>query len=115
MANRLTRNAVFAQLVDERARQDIVKEGIDFCNQCGLRARPRDAPENREDFNRGEEWSAAICEVRRRSRPGGESLWGWPFCVASDVQRYDADCIGIMLAFQLSCGGGLSLCRAPLR
>src|SRR4029077_3814976 len=56
---------------------------------------------------------AAIREVRRRSWPCGESLRGWMFCVAGDVQRYDADCIGIVLVFQLSCGGVLVFVAAP--
>src|SRR5487761_408727 len=72
MTDGLPRDAVFTELIDELAGQDIVEELIDFGGETTVRALvPGGAPEGRKNLDRGEERAIAVSEMRRsRGRSG---------------------------------------------
>src|SRR5437899_12372596 len=77
-------DAVFAELVDEFAGQNIVEKLIHFCDEASVRGYfPSGAPEDRKNLNGGEGRTMAISEMSRSSGRNG--------CCCGAMQRNDAD------------------------
>src|SRR5258706_9717309 len=84
VADRLARNAVLAQLVEQRAGQDEVEKLVDLLHESGLGPPPGSPPEEEEDLCRLQERPAAIRELRRGDGRGERIT----------VQRNDLDWVG---------------------
>src|SRR6266581_6032567 len=75
MADGLSGDAVFTELVHELAVEDIVEELIDLREEAAVwRLFPGGAPENRKNLNSGEERTVAVSEVRRRRGGSGRGF-----------------------------------------
>src|ERR1700676_3384193 len=62
-------HAVLRELIDERARQDIVEELVDLSSHRALRTLlPGRAPENHKHLDRREQWPVSVRELRRCCR-----------------------------------------------
>src|ERR1700733_2546372 len=66
MADCLSGNTVFAELVDELAGQDVIEKLIDWTVEIRVRALfPSRAPKDSKDLNSGEERAVAVREMRQ--------------------------------------------------
>src|SRR5712692_8292368 len=75
MADRRVRHRVLAQLVCQRARQNVKEEIIDLRQQRRLGCEPIGAPERREDLDRRQHWTSAICELGWSREGGSRGPW----------------------------------------
>jgi hypothetical protein len=70
MRYRRARHRVFAELIHQRAVQNVCEEIVELREERGFSPEPFDAPERCEDFHRAQQGPAAICELRWRGRRG---------------------------------------------
>jgi predicted TIM-barrel fold metal-dependent hydrolase len=85
LPNVLSGDVVFGELVDEGANEDGIEEVVNLFHQGCLRAIPSRSPENREDFDVGQQRTVSIGQLRGSSRG---SLIDQVMIIPTDIDTY---------------------------